>query len=1488
MLRDTGTCSDFAIAQNDGIDLFQVPKRIYGRAKEQQIFIDSYVQACHDEPVVTLVKGTFGIGKSFLVFQNYGIFGKQKSIFMHGEYEKYKRDTPYSGLAKAIRTYIQNILTFPEDQLNKIRDSLKQELGENASMLAELVPEFSLVTACEVIEQDMNVIDAKIRFHRAFLGFFRALIKPQSPVVIFLDDMQWVDQSTLDLIEYLLCNMELRGVYFIFSYRDNEVSDTHSFSNLLSKLQNHKYQLKHLKIDRLPIDAVNEWLVDTFKSPAPKTMELSKVTSQKTQGNPYFIIQFLKHLVANKLIYFDTSHRCWEWDVAKIQQEIVTDNVLDIVTERFNSYPENTQKLLCIAACFGSQFEVHKVAKVINLSAAETFQALHLAINDGYLIVSSDLETDVALEFKSELIINKLRFAHQRTQQAALKLYKDEQLINWNYRIGKILQLEDKEENLFSVAEQFNRAKQIVINNDEQKMLISLNRQVARKAKKNAAFYSQKSYLLACFDLFDKKTIWETDYDFALEFYTEYVESEHLNHNDDEVRLQFEAIINKIKKPIDKAPFYAWRMDELTLASGYIKAVHLGCELLAELGVKLPAVDPIVSDRSFSIRGLITKIRLGAKIAQVVWKIKKYSHEELYNLPEVQEDHAKAVLTMLTSLIQPAYFCSPTYFAFIISMTMQVIFKKGLTREVCYGMAALSYVYLKLKNYPMAIFFSDYGYNIAGERYRNLKMQAECAVPRSVIGVWAKSFKEVKEYLELGITQMQEVGSWLPFSWCTVMYHSLLLRTGTSLDTLLQKNMEYYELCVKKRAVESLYARTLRVFQMYIRYMQASPQSDEFSSLDMDEATYEKKYSEMPYGICALNIFRCAGYYFSGKIDKALEHGQKADNLIQSVELQSFVIDHYLYYILSLLENYESLGKKSTLKLARSKLVKLKSWVQGYPENFMPVLLLLEARFADVSNRPSLAGQLYKRTLNKLKGSQNHQMFALCAELYALYLLRNKQNEEYRSYMIQAHSAYTLWGAKRKTTILQNKYEFLAESSKNKDKAIVTNETLDFDSAIKSSFVLAREVRIEPLLKQLIAVIIENSGAQRCLIILNKDGQYVIRAGKDAKRTSILEDIKLQTDNKPQLPLSVFNFVIRSSKRVVIANAVSDKICKQDIYVTNSKVKSIFCTPIFSHGEVIGVIYLDNSAATDVFNPNRVDVIELLATQAAISLENTELYSSLETKVKERTEALSKANDDLKQTLADLRQAKDQVVESEKMASLGRLVSGVAHELNTPLGIGITIASKLEDRATLMESKLASGTINESALGNLFKDFYRESSMIYDNLKASAQLIQNFKQLSVTQTESGRGQQRAIYPYIQQMLTAVIPRAKEAGVQITLSGNEQVKRELNFDYISQILLNLIENSLFHGFSEYEIDNKMINIDVQEVNSKLVITYSDNGCGIPVMQIPKIFDPFFTTARGKGKTGIGLNIVYNLVAQGLNGTIECKSEKNHGVQFTITI
>ena len=569
LLTKKGEITHFKIGENDLSDNFQIPERLYGRDKEIELLIERFNNAYNGGKEVLFFSGPPGIGKSALVKEIHKILAEKSGFFIEGKFDQYKKNIPYSAIIQAFSMLAKQILTESEEKIRVWRELILEKVGSIGKIITDAVPDFELIIGKQPEVQELPPTEAQNRFNMLVQNFIKVFTRENQPLVMFIDDMQWIDDAGMKLLEKAVGDRELHNFLFIGSYRDNEVDQSHPLTRIMAKMDN-RDEISREYVVLTPLDELNtaELLADTFYLDIMTTKELSEILIEKTDGNPFFINAFLKSLIDEKLIRFENG---WQWDINKIKKANVTSNVVELMANNIKRLDSTTWELLKIAACFGGKFNIPILSEVYGRDEGDTFDDLRNVVNEGLILKIGD----------------DYKFVHDRVKEAAISLIGEEELKRIHYRIGMtLLKTTDKgnlENVVFDIASQLNSSKEL-LNEEEKKELVEINLKAAYRAKESGAFDAALRFLNESRDILPKDA-WVNNYDLALRYYTEKIELEFLNGNFKEADNYFNEVIANANRILDKIKVYEIKIVLLTSAGNIIEAINLGKEALKILKI---------------------------------------------------------------------------------------------------------------------------------------------------------------------------------------------------------------------------------------------------------------------------------------------------------------------------------------------------------------------------------------------------------------------------------------------------------------------------------------------------------------------------------------------------------------------------------------------------------------------------------------------------------------------------------------------------------------------------------------------------------------------------------------------------------------------------------------------------------------------------------------------------------------------------------------
>ncbi|HAX75623.1 MAG TPA: serine/threonine protein kinase [Cyanobacteria bacterium UBA11372] len=1500
-LVETGNIPDFPIAQRDASDRFLIPEKLYGRETEVQTLLDAFERVSQGDTELMLVAGFSGIGKTAVINEVHKPIVRQRGYFIKGKYDQFQRNIPFSAFVQAFRDLMGQLLSESDAQLAAWKAKIIAAVGENGQVIIDVIPELERIIGQQPPVPELSGSAAQNRFNLLFQKFIQVFTTKEHPLVMFLDDLQWVDSASLNLLQLLM--NEASGGYLLIlgAYRDNEVFPAHPLILTLEEIEKGQSIVNTITLEPLLEITVNQLVADTLSCTAQLAQPLTQLVYQKTKGNPFFITQFLKALHEDGWIQFQVELGYWQCDMTSVRQLALTDDVVEFMALQLQKLPEKTQEVLKLAACIGNQFDLNTLAIVSEQSEIEAATSLWKALQEGLILPisetykffqSREAETthyDISVPYK---------FLHDRVQQAAYSLILDTQKPATHYKIGKLLLSSmtqgEREEQIFAIANQLNQSIELVILAKEQQELAELNLLAGKKAKAATAYGAAIDYFSIARRLLTTDC-WEGEYELALAVYQENAEAAYLNGDFVQAAQQIEIVLQQARTLPDKIKVYEVQIQSCIAQHQLLEAIKVALQVMQLLGIHFPE-RPNQSHLQQALEDVRSHL-IGRQI------------ESLIDLPVMDNPLKLAAMKILSHIVVATLIVDPALFPLVVCQQVNLSISSGNSSLSASGYANYGLLSCAiLADISTGYEFGKLALNLL-DRFQAKESKAKTLqIANAFVKHWQEHLAETLNPLLEGYVSGLETGD-LEYAAWNLLVHSyfqfILGRELTALEREMSTNRSAIAHIKQDAALtyhEQFHQNVLNLLAQAVDPCRLVGDAyDEEEQLAIHQETNDRT------AICILYLNKLMLCYWFGNYTQAVEHATQAEEYLSGLVGLPLIPIFYFYQslaILTALPMAEPSTQDSWLEKIKVNQEKMQQWAYHAPANCLHRFQLVEAEKYRVLDQKMEAINFYDRAISFAKENGYIQEEALANELAAKFYLAWGKEKVAAVYMQEAYYCYARWGAKAKTDDLETRYpdllrpilqqeaqtlnplETLAsiasqnisihtstKTSRASNNSI--NTALDFAALIKASQSLSGTIHLDELLHQIAQIVLQNSGGDRCgLIMPNSAGAWQVKAIATPDKTELCSHM---LDNNSHLPVKL-NQYVKNTREIVVIDDLKTDLPVIDEYLSLQKPKSVLCLPLLDRGNLIGILYLENRSTSGLFTSDRILILNFLCTQAAISLENATLYNTLEQKVAERTQELSQA-------LEYLQSTQKKLVESEKMAALGSLVAGVAHEINTPLGTSITAASILVAKTQTFIEAIATGSMKRSTLTDYAAIAQETGDLIVSNLQRAGDLVHSFKQVAVDQSNL-ECRTFALKGYIEEVLSALQPKLKQTPHTVTVSGDDDLKITSYPGAIAQIVTNFVTNSILHAYPQGNSGH--LKFWVARRDEQIVMQYQDDGCGIPAKHLDKIFDPFFTTARNRGGTGLGLNIVYNLVTQKLSGTIDVQSQVGSGTRFTLLL
>jgi predicted ATPase/serine phosphatase RsbU (regulator of sigma subunit) len=1218
----------FNIASHDISNKFYIPELLYGREKEIRFLLEAFDRCTKDQKEILFYSGSSGIGKTSLVNEIQAPVSEKNGFFIKGKYDHYEKNIPYTGIIQAFNELFRQILTVSEKKLEEWRTKIIEALGNNAQVVSEVFPLIEEIIGNQPPVESLPPVESQNRFNVVFQNFLKVFAQSAHPLVIFLDDLHWADNASLELIKVLLNTVDLSCIMLIGTYRDDEVGGNHPLSLMLDQMRKDKIVWTDITIKPLDKNQISQFISGMFGKNIIETDPLADLIYAKTKGNPFFVREFLKTLYKKDLIYFNEHVKNiiksgWHWDIKKIEKENITDNVVKLMVENVQNLSNVTIETMKVACCLGIRFDLDILSGILQKLKAEVLEDLKEAINEGMLLKEK----------------RTLSFVHNRILEATYSLLSKKEKKEIHYKIGKNLLFffkgKEKNDRLFLVAYQWNLAKDL-LNIKEKELLIKLNYKAGMKAKTSAAYRDAALFFQHGAELIPDD-FWQSNYSFSFQFHIAWSEAEYLARNFNKAEELFKEILSRAQGILDKQQVYAIMIRHCITQMKSSQALEIGISTLKQLGISLPKKPG--------------KIYILKEIVKSKILLRKIETKSLINLPEMKDKRIRAAIEILGLCIPPALISNPDY--------VPIIILKVFNLSLVHGIAPMSpfaiTMYGLILSGPMGdiqkgIEFGELGVNLLSRPQCNISGPATLFAYVTTLLHLKVSFRERLEHSKKAIQVCLNEGNFEYYGYLLGEPPLARIYMGENLNTVSE---EFRKNQIKSRQLKQpmtdIYNGTY-----YQLVENLTGKSKDKLVLNGDQFNADKivpflKEKNDKAGQAFFQIMQMILYYIfedhANGLTMATECEKNIDSLLGLPSIQIY----YFFYAL-LLSSVASQNDKPEKKyLSKLKKIekKFKKWSDACPDNYLNKYLLIKAEIARLERKPM--EEIVKLYLESVKvGDENKLVHeaAIANERIAKYYLSRELDELAKTFMTNAYYGYMKWGCKPKMEDLKREYaELISMETLGYEQKItsthggsghssnLSSSSLDLAAILKTSQAISQEIKLDELLKKMMRITVENAGAEKGYFLLQKNGIWHIEAESmvDNIDVKVMQSVPIEQENgAPLVSIAVINYVERTRQSIVLNNAANDLKFKNDPYIKNNKPKSILCLPLVKQGEVIGIIYFENNLLAGSFTRERIDLLQTLAGYIAISLNNAVLYENLDNKVKERTVELEIERNKLK------------------------------------------------------------------------------------------------------------------------------------------------------------------------------------------------------------------------------------------------------------------
>ncbi|MEH2193494.1 MAG: AAA family ATPase [Nostoc sp.] len=1525
--KATGRIETFVLGQRDMCDRFIIPEKLYGRETEVATLLKAFERVANGSSEMMLVAGFSGIGKTAAINEVHKPIVRQRGYFIKGKYDQFQRNIPFSAFMQAFRDLMAQLLSESNVQLAEWKAKILAAVGENGQAIVDVIPELERIIGQQPPVPELSGSAAQNRFNLLFQKFIQVFTTPEHPLVMFLDDLQWADSASLNLLQLLMSEANSGYLLILGAYRDNEVFPAHPLMLTLEQIQQAQATVNTITLEPLVEITVNQLVADTLSCPNELAQPLTELVYQKTKGNPFFTTQFLKALHEEGCIQFQPELSYWQCNLASVRQLALTDGVVEFMALQLQKLPVDTQEILKLAACIGNQFDLKTLAMVSEASLVDIATNLWIALQEELILPISETykffqsNNSDNIEPGTEIIV-LYKFLHDRVQQAAYSLIPEDQKQSAHFKIGQQLWTNTpeakREGKIFEIVNQLNYGLRLTSQKSSPELLnaqngddisklqeldlAQLNLQAGQKAKAATAYEMASKYFTAGLAALPENG-WEDDYDLTVALYTEAAEIEYLTAHFQEAEQLSEIVLQHAQDLLQKVKIYEIRIYFYIAQNQMLAAIDTSLQVLEFLGEPLFTEPPL-----------------------------ELAIEDLINLPEMIDPHKLAAMRIAIAMVTPSLNAKPDMLPVIAYTLVNLSIQFGNSAFSAFGYAFYGLV---LCGSPTGI---ERGYRFGQLGLKLLELFNDRKLYAKVINIfdvfvrhWREPVRQtiapLREAIQIGL----EMGDIEYACYNATSYCNYLFFVGETLEQVNQQQEKYIDLLLKfKQEYQIYFAQICRQLVLNLMGVAEDPLilvGESFDEQEMLPILIETQNGTLLF---LLHLAKTILLFIFKDYQQALIHAQEAEKYQGNMVGFLQFAEHNFYYSLVLLatcSNGNEVEQQSALEKVAENQKLMSQWALYAPANYQHKYDLVEAERAKVLGHLD-AITYYDKAIQGAKENGYIQEEALSNDLAAKFYLAWGKEKVAADYMQQAYYCYAHWGATAKIVDLEQEYPQLLTAILESANLAMTSATtipltlmrgvtksssnqnlwLDFQAVMKAAQAISQEIELDKLLANLMQITIANAGAQIGHLVLRQDEQWLVVAQADQEQVKTL---KIPLEQYSEIPQSLINAVSRTQEMAVFEDLSNALQFTGDRYIITHQPKSVLCTPISRQGKLIGILYLENNLILGAFSGDRIEILQLLTSQAAISVENARLYQqtenysqTLKIEVEHKTQALNQKAQDLEQTLKKLQQTQGQLIHSEKMSSLGQLVAGIAHEINNPVNFikgNLTYTENyIADMMSLLmlyqqeypqPSPAIKDKREEIDLNFLFEDANRilESMKVgSDRISQIVQSLRNFVRLDEAEIKAVD-----LHSGIESTLLILQHRlqASENKPEVRV-----IKEYGNLPLVTcypsqlnQVFLNIINNAIdairdnpqSSEHPEIRICTGVIDRDW------LRIAIANTNSTIPVSLQERIFEPFFTTKPvGRGQ-GLGLFVCYSIIQQH-GGTLTVRSQPTEGTEFEIVL
>lgn len=1490
-LLEQGESFPWTLGVQDTSLHFVVPDRLYGRKQEQQQLQAAWSRTQQGQKSLVIVTGVEGSGKTHLIHNVLPTLVEAGGLFMAGAFASSQRESPYTAFAKAIRRVLLRILAGDKTQHRLWRERFAQGLGNHGGLLLDLLPELRHFIQSNTEKMESQPQETTHRILASFGALFQILAASECGLIVVLEDVQWADSASLQLLEFLLLDRELQNLLFVVSSRSEEGGHTHPLRDIQARLECEPISVELMILQGLRQEEVALWLAEACHRSPTETQPLAALLIDKTAGYPLLLRTVLEQLVFEGLLY--RSGAQWSWDLVAIRQREISEDIAEWLHEKYKQLPDKTRNVMEWASCLGYHFSNMMLILALKQPISAMLESLWPAVRANLLIVSRDSENLSISQLTGDC---SYHFAHASLFERIYQNIPEPEKSQRHLGIARSLYAKQKgtedTDSMFQIIRHIERGRTLLSEEAERVQFAQLALQAGQRARSSAAFDSAFFCCETGIAVLGEQG-WEYAYPCMLALCCASAESGFWAWQSEVAEMRSEQVMKRAHSLMEQFPVWKARLVHRIAEGRMREGLDITKQFLRLAGAPLPgSANPLLVLWSL----LRTRVVLG-------WR----QPEDFLLLPEVQDPLIRGIVDMqtLSSMAYTAvapHLIPITLLETVRNAVLYGVTSKGVQCWAAYGLFLASI----LGQVEQGIRFGNVAIAHV-EKLQDTEFWPRIAsIVYTLIYPWTYPLKRLVSMLQQLFVRSLDVGD--------IMSGIFTANNVSFLYYILGVELEEQRVQVKK-LWDTLQRYPVEETDHFDRWMEGirsflSSDSSDLSRLPTasSSAYVTKNQESLPLLQGYVTVVDLHQNLLWGRWKQAFTVAMTEPEILRN-PLGLLVWGAFSVYASVAMYAGLTKGWAGSWKIRWNlwkRLRQLRAWVKHQPETREYQLHWLKAAEFWSKGKGFRALEQYDVAMQGALRAEVWHDAAMIAEHTALLCDTMKRPSLALFYRKQAVVGYTRWGAKAKVAQLEEKYPELRPVSERKHASSTwprassitlpdrRNQHLDLETVLRASRTLVREVHIESLLRQLMLLVLENAGASQGMLLLQQQGGWSLAAQSHAEFGEVQLPnllLSLEDSHSEQVPTSLFRYVVLTLKPVVLEDASEQGDFTQDPYIQKAKPRSVLCSPVISHNELLGILYLENNLATGLFTPERQEILSVIATLAAISIENARMYQNLEHLVDERTGQLAEA-----------KEAAEQANQAKSV-----FLANMSHELRTPLNAIVGFARIVRRKGV--------DVLPQKQTENLDK--------ILSSSEHLLQLINDI--LDLAKIEAGRLDVRnrdfSIDILVRQCVESAQPLL-QPGVRLVVDMMVELPMlHSDAEKVRQIVLNLLGNAAkFTHEGQITVRVKMMTLEEMfsnRANSSTVnlqsvvpvdpghgeekstmgleqragigISISDTGIGISAEDLQRIFLKFqqaqSSTTRKYGGTGLGLAISLQL-AHLLGGELSVSSVEGEGSTFTL--